>query len=398
MIASMDGGGSERQTLVLLRHLDRSRFEPELFVLRRGGSLYDQIPADVPVHCFQDARSSPPSTRWDRLNWSFNWPGRIHRRQVAYLTSLLRDRSIDVIYDRTFHMTLIADPAAEKTGTPRVSTIVSPPSHAVPLNAGRFQRLKRRQLARAYARATATIGVSEAVVDDAKIFYRLPDHVGICIPNPVDAEVLRGPIANSPLPVRDRRYTIVCAGRMTPEKGHAVMIDGLAEFRSQNVDVELPVVWMIGDGPLRDGLEARVKQLYLQDNVRFLGHVDSIAPFVAQADLLCLPSTFEGFPNVVLEAMAIGTPVLASDIAAVRSLQKIEAQEIHSGGGCLATFASQSAVDLAQKLQNVMLDPVSTRARAMVAKRLTDEGLSIGVIVPKIEAIILLAVNAVPTT
>lgn len=55
MISSLEGGGSERQVILLLEHLDRRLFAPELFVLRRGGSLEARLPADVPVHDFETA-------------------------------------------------------------------------------------------------------------------------------------------------------------------------------------------------------------------------------------------------------------------------------------------------------------------------------------------------------
>ncbi len=114
--------------MLLAKHLDRSRFAPELLVLRRGGVLESLVPTDVPIHCLSD--NVKPS--------SYYWPGAVHRAQVNALSQLLTARQIDVVYDRTFHMSLIAGPACSQVGVPRISTMVSPPSFAVPLNAGRF--------------------------------------------------------------------------------------------------------------------------------------------------------------------------------------------------------------------------------------------------------------------
>ena len=104
MISSMRGGGSERQTLMLLKHLDRSQFSPHLYVMERAGDLLCQVPADIPIHSFEDVRKEP----------MVYLPGGMMRQQIRHLQELLSNESIDVIYDRTFHMTMIAGPASRQ--------------------------------------------------------------------------------------------------------------------------------------------------------------------------------------------------------------------------------------------------------------------------------------------
>lgn len=381
MIASMDGGGSERQTLLLLRHLSRERFAPELLVLRRGGSLYNEIPDDVPVHCLEE---SLPSFR-------IPWPGRIHRAQVASLEKILRDREIDVIYDRTFHMSLIAGPAAARLRVPRVSTIVSPPSRAVPQNAGRFVTIKRRRLAKAYTDAAKVIAVSHPTASDARLFYGLKPQQICAIPNPVDADELASVIAAAEQPARDDRYTIACVGRMTQEKGQACLIHALAALAKIDPSFSIPHVWMVGDGPMRSELESMCQGYGLQNSIEFVGHVTQPAPWIAAADALCLPSSFEGFPNVMLEAMALGTPVIASDIEVVRSLGRVSHEAEYRGRYCVLTFRSGDAEHLARKIRRLRLNPTGTRSRTRAAHDLAHHVHSIKAIVPRIESIMLKA-------
>ncbi len=377
MIASMEGGGSERQTLLLLRHLSRERFAPELFVLRRGGSLFDQIPGDVPVHVFDDLM---PKFR-------IGWPGRIHRAQVAAVARLLRDRHIDVVYDRTFHMTLIAGPAAEVVGVPRVSTIVSPPSYAVPLNAGRFLAFKRRQLAKSYARAAAVIAVSRPAAADARKYYGLRARGIVSIPNPVDSAELDSVVASTVAPSREAGFTVVCVGRMTQEKGHQALIESLATLRESFPDFPLPKVWMIGDGPLRSQLQEVTERLQLTESIDFIGHVPQPASWIAAADALVLPSYFEGFPNVMLEAMALGTPVIARAIDVVRSLGRVADNREDRGKDYVATF--RTVGELARKIRRLRLDPSGTRSRMVAARNLARRAHAIDAIVPMIEASII---------
>jgi len=384
MIASLDGGGSERQTLLLLKHLSRERFAPELFVLRRGGSLFDQIPSDVAVHCFED---SAPKFR-------FGWPGRIHRAQVAAVRRILVERKIDVVYDRTFHMTLIAGPAAAAANVPRVSTIVSPPSHAVPQNAGRFLAIKKRQLAGYYAKAAQVVAVSGPAAADARRYYGLKARQVIAIPNPVDAVALD--IAALDIdslafqsPVKDDRYTIVCVGRMTREKGQECLIDAIACLRERYPTFPLPRVWLVGDGPRRRDLEIKTEALGLSKTMEFIGNVTNPAPWIAAADALCLPSTFEGFPNVMLEAMALGTPVIASDIDVVRSLGRVAFSPEDRGRDYVAIYRRQDPAELARKIRRLRINPTATLSRIIAAKNLARRALAIEMIVPRIETIIL---------
>jgi len=408
MISSMDGGGSERQTLLLLQRLDRSKFSPELYLLRRAGSLLGQIPPDVPVHCFEEAaeRSSGAEERdlsecersdgvlprlraaICRLVDRLPIPGKIHRHQVADLGRVLRSRQIDVIYDRTFHMSLIAAPAAKACGVPRVSTIVSPPSRAVPLNAGRFLAAKRRRLSKAYADAGRVIAVSHPTAADAARYYDLPRRRFLVVPNPVDSQRLDQIVNDSPRPGRDQRYRIACVGRMSVEKGQTELVWAIGRLKRHYPDFPLPRVWMIGDGPLRESLAALARRLGVEDSVDFIGHVEQPAPWIAAADAVCLPSHFEGFPNVMLEAMAIGVPVIARRIDVVRSLGRLARDPAIRGRDYVATFdetGNRVGVNLARTIRAAVINTTATRSRVIAARRLAREELSIDKIVPRIE-------------
>lgn len=312
MISSLRGGGSERQTLLLLRHLDRQRFEPHLYLTERAGDLLPQVPEDVPVQAFSDvARSS-----------MVYFPGRILRQQTAHLRDLIGEWRIDVVYDRAFPMTLVAGPAAQRLGIPRVATIVSPPERAVPLVGRRFVAIKRRRLARAYREAFRVIAVSREAARSAERYYRLePESVAV-VPNPVDRERLLAD-AGSAVRRRSDGKTLICVGRMTEEKGHADLLEALAITESRWPASAEPLrVQLIGDGPLRPQLEAMWSRSPHRHRLEFVGRQANPAPAIAAADALILPSRFEGLPNVVLEAMALGTPVIATRAGGTVELQR----------------------------------------------------------------------------
>lgn len=117
----------------------------------------------------------------------------------------------------------------------------------------------------------------------------------------------------------DTPVQIICVGRLSAEKGQAGLIDAFAAIRAKGLAAHL---LLVGDGPEGDLLKARVETQGLADAVTFAGRLDEADTLqaIASSDILVLPSFMEGLPVVLMEAMAAGTPVIASRIAGVPEL------------------------------------------------------------------------------
>ncbi len=308
----MDGGGSEKQLLYLLQHLDRDRFEVFLYLLYPTGSLFPEIPSDVTWVSYWGERTFP----------KLNWPGRIHRNQVEHLKETLHTHRIEVVYDRLYHMALITGPATAGTSIARVSTIVSPPSQDLVRNEKRWMRRKKELLRQSYINANALLSVSQGTVSDAALFYGIPQESIRLVPSPIDIDRIEQlnqlSWDNSPL---DRSVKhLVSVGRLSDEKGHRYLIQAIAEYerRRSGADgswAQTPPVLLhlLGDGVLRKELESLVASLGLHDQVLFHGHQANPFSLLAQSDLFILPSLYEGLPNAVLEAMVCRVPVVATN-------------------------------------------------------------------------------------
>jgi glycosyltransferase involved in cell wall biosynthesis len=112
-----------------------------------------------------------------------------------------------------------------------------------------------------------------------------------------------------------RAPLVVSAGRLVGLKGHATLLRAVAALRRRRVNVRAAIV---GDGEERAGLERLAGDLGLRGRVRFVGWKPQVAPYLAAADLYVQPSLSEVLPNAVLEAMALGGCVVASDIGGMR--------------------------------------------------------------------------------
>ncbi|HMC09690.1 MAG TPA: glycosyltransferase, partial [Pirellulaceae bacterium] len=177
-IGEMSGGGSQRQMIGILQRLDRTRFEPQLYLVSPGGELLSEVPADVQIRAFGN-RHQPPCCIY---------PGQAHRARVRDLATVLHEQRIDLIYDRTYHMTLIAAGAANLRPTPRISVIVTDPERDFETNAERFRFVKRMLLRRAYQTADRVVAVSEGVRQAALKRYALAPEKTLTLYNVFDIE------------------------------------------------------------------------------------------------------------------------------------------------------------------------------------------------------------------
>lgn len=133
-------------------------------------------------------------------------------------------------------------------------------------------------------------------------------HLGVPAPlaSPDAAAAIRRTVAGD-------RQLVVTLARLRPQKALHVMIDALAEVPSA-------VLAILGDGPLRDELAARARSKDIAERVHLLGFQTDAADHVAAADVFCLSSVWEGVPLAAQEAIALGVPVVATDVGGMREL------------------------------------------------------------------------------
>lgn len=302
-IGSLGCGGSERQLLNILERIDRSRFEPHLYLLDRSGEFLSLVPDDVPVTAFSD----------DSTEGGLYVPGKIFRQQIAHLTEYLKRESFDVLYDRTFLMPPITGPATKAAGILRVSTITADPSRDLENNLNRFVWLKKRLIAKSLREAHFVVGVSDGVRRAAELFYGLDEAKSRTIYNGFDFDRIESQAAEvTTISVDDDQFHIACVGRLQREKGVDVLLKSLKIAVHDRGLGQLRLT-VAGDGPDAGKLKQFANDARLQNHVTFAGFVENPYAIVSQSDLFCLPSRYEGMPNALVEALSLGVPAIASN-------------------------------------------------------------------------------------
>lgn len=197
------------------------------------------------------------------------------------------------------------------TVTARGTDINLIPQHALP----------RRWLHWAAGQVSASIGVSAALVERMRALAFDPARLHV-MRNGVDLERFQPQAmaeARARLGLPAGVPVLLTVGNLHEHKGQRLTLEAFALLRQQQPQARLLIV---GEGPDRSWLASRAAALGLADVVRLVGVVPNteLAGWYSAADVLVLASSREGWPNVLLEAMACGTPVVASDVGGVREI------------------------------------------------------------------------------
>jgi glycosyltransferase involved in cell wall biosynthesis len=292
-VTDLDPGGAERALVQIVTRLDRRRWEPHVFCLDAGGVLVDELRgAGVQVVCLGARRPRDVLVVW-----------RLYRRLAALRPALLQTF--------LFHANIVGRLAGAAARVPMIVSGVRVAEKRSNLRLW-IDRLTDRLVAR-------HVCVSSDVADFSINRGGLPSAKVCVIPNGVDcerfAQAAPADLAAFGIPRGSR--VLLFVGRLDPQKGPLQLLEASANLLTEFPELH---VLMVGDGPLATQLRAWTHERDLDSRIHFAGRQADVAGLMRASDLFVLPSQWEGLPNVVLEAMAAGTPIVAYAVEGVRDL------------------------------------------------------------------------------
>jgi glycosyltransferase involved in cell wall biosynthesis len=347
VIGELGKGGAEYQLYELLRHLDRRRFAPGVFVLAPGGWWVEPIRAlGVPVE--EIPRRGPADVR-----------------RLARLRASLRRFAPHLLHAILWSGNSYGRLASLGLGIP---VVIAAERVVTPYRG--WQVVVERALDRV---TDAYLVNCEAIAAWQVERKRLPREKIEVIPNGIDLGRLppfsldrrRARLAAGLQ--RDRRL-VAGVGRLDAQKDFPTFLRAAAMIAAELPDIDFLVV---GEGEERAALDALARRLGLGARVVFTGLRHDVPRLLAAADVLALTSLYEGFPNVVLEAMATGAVAVATDVGGCREL-------VTSGEtGLLVPPRAPAAV--AAAVGRVLRDPALARRLATAARQRVEGAFSIDV-------------------
>jgi glycosyltransferase involved in cell wall biosynthesis len=344
VLPSLNGGGAERAAVHILNALDPSVWDRSMYLFRREGPYLQSL--DTAIHLTTGTGTS-------RLG---RWLGL--RRYVQ------RARPQLVVAFLSYFSVLSAVRSAG-THTRVVFNQQTPMSDFL-ADADYHWRSPwhRRAMAAAtrigYRRADGIVATSRGVADDLVSRFGVGrDRIRV-LHNPVDLDAI-AVAAREPIDLPAWRAaagpTIVAAGRLADAKNYPLLLDALAILR-KTIPARLLI---LGEGDREAALRDQIARLGLAGAVTLGGFQTNPWKFIARADLFALSSRYEGFGNVLIEAMACGVPVVATSSPGTREI-------VRDGVNGLLVEVHQPAA-LASALERVLLDHALRERLAAEARR-----------------------------
>jgi glycosyltransferase involved in cell wall biosynthesis len=338
IIDSFEQGGSERQAMQLLTQLHASgKCRVHLACLQNRGSL--RIEAD---------QLGIGEIREYALNsfYDLNFVKQLHR-----LVQYIKENQIDVVHTHCFYTNIFGMPGAFLAGVrARVTSKGETDGFRSPMQK-RAERAAFRLSHRVIANCLVVQNqLIREGVNPAKIIQH---YNGLDLDRLKVQAVLRreDALAEFGLPA-DRRYMSIVANLRNPVKDHPMFLRAAARVRAAVPDAGFAVA---GEGELMEGLRELATELGIKDDVFFLGRCDNVADLLFASDVGVLSSKAEGFANAILEYMAAGLPVVATDVGGAR--------EAIAEGETGYLVASGDDAKMAERIIEVLND--RPRARAM---------------------------------
>jgi glycosyltransferase involved in cell wall biosynthesis len=280
-------GGAERQLFYILRALSQRGAAPRLLCLAQGEFWEDRIKnLGVPITCV-----GQPKSKLMRLFW---------------IMIELRKHSLEIFQSQHFYTGAYVGAAARLLGLCGIGALrnngLSEVLDSGPI--GGWLSLRVPKMMAANSRAAIQYAVENGVRPERLYF----------LPNVVDTEQFKPTLRRG-----ENRIRLITVGRLVEQKRLDRFLSVLARLRkATNRDVQGTIV---GAGPLKGPLEKQAETLGLVPSaVEFRAGVSEMAPVYQEADICILTSDYEGIPNVLLEAMASGLPVVATEVGGVAEI------------------------------------------------------------------------------
>jgi glycosyltransferase involved in cell wall biosynthesis len=343
LLDSLSVGGTERNAVRVLSELHRRGHAVHLVVFRGGPLEADLVKCGIPVHRIR-VRSFYSAA---------------FLREARKLAHFIEEKQVRLLHAHDRYSNIFAA-AAGMLGL-SIPTIASKrwDSGGDPWSMRAASRFALRAATRVLVNSDAV--AKTALRDEGVRASRIR-----VIPNFVDDVLFETPTPSlrhelrRELGLRPDQPVIVCVANLRPVKNHRLLLEAVAAVRTTFPEIRLVLV---GDGPSADALARQAGELHLQQEVLFLGQRSEAWRFHAAGDLSVLASVSEGFPNALVEAQALGVPVVATAVGGV-----VEAV-LDQRTGLLVPEGDAAAMTGA--ILSLLQDPGRGRAMGLAAREAT---------------------------
>jgi glycosyltransferase involved in cell wall biosynthesis len=287
IVPSMRGGGAERVISTLLQYIDKEKFDLNLALITKEGKFLDDIPNHVNIIDLDAKRV---------------------RNSIFKIIKTINSLKPDIVFSTLGHLNLLI--SIIRPFLSKKIVFIGRESNTVSVinKQSKYPKLFDFLYNNFYNNFDHIVAQAEYMKKDLVESYQIKKEKITVINNPIDFENIKRLSNISSKDLFDKsKINLLAVGRLSHQKG----FDTLLEIM-RNLDDKY-FLSILGQGPDEKKLKAMIKDFSLESKVKLLGFQDNPYIYMKQADIFVLSSRFEGLPNVVLEANACGTNVIAFD-------------------------------------------------------------------------------------
>jgi glycosyltransferase involved in cell wall biosynthesis len=296
--ASMHKGGAERVISLLLKELEKERSIKVYFMMMEDGIEYDLPKFITPIVLSNSKKSGIQKL----LELPF---------VALKLKKYIKENDIDTVMSFLYRSNYI-NILAKIFGSSHKSIINIRSTTSRYKNEGLLGKVNLFLINSLFDKANLIISNSKGVDEDLKSLMSITTNTKV-IYNPVDIEYINSKkdiCEDIDFEFKENKKHIISVGRLIPLKRNIDLIKAFFELQKNDDNLELI---FLGDGILKEELISECIKLEIKEKVHFFGNVKNPFYYLKKSDLFVLNSEIEGFPNVLVEAMACGLPVISSD-------------------------------------------------------------------------------------
>ncbi len=293
----LKGGGAQRFTVNLLKHINKEEFTIDLVLVKAEGEFLELLPVDINVHNLNSSSA---------------------KFAVIKLVKTIKKINPDLIFSTLTYINILTYFAVKilKSTVP----VIMRSSNLESVNLKKESNLTKIFIRKAYNYAEKVVVLTKAMKNDFIENFKIPAEKVEVIPNMVDIEYVhskKSEIIEDSFFMEEKDSPVITAvGNLSSQKGYEYLIKAFAELRKNRV----ARLVIIGEGVLRKELEQLSCKLGVRNDVYIPGFKNNPFKYIGASDIFIMPSLWEGFPNVLIESMACSVPVVVADCPGIAEI------------------------------------------------------------------------------
>ena len=292
-LPNLNGGGAERVIVNIIKSLDKDKYDIKLLLVDRIGDFLELVPEYVEIISLDTKRT---------------------RNALPLLVKAIKEVNPEIIFSTTNRMNILVLISSYFINKQIKIYVREPSLPSAQIKNKNISFLYQMLIRILYPRAYRVVAQTDEMKEEIQKYFGINKENIITLMNPIDTEMIDRNLKNIENHFDEKYINLVAVGRLSYAKGYDILIEAMRDVVKEKNNYRL---YILGEGEDRKKLEDMIKDFGIEQNVFLLGFQKNPHKYIKYANAFVLSSRWEGLPNVVLESLYIGIPVIATKVVKI---------------------------------------------------------------------------------